>query len=194
MFLLVQLCCILQVTITLLLNIMPQSANDIDELEEELLSKSEIKREMHRLQDFGLVIVKMSKHQRSKLPLTDELKASMVLADKIANKHEALRRHVRHIAKILAETDLEPIKQAMDVMANKHQQESAKFDKLEKIHDELITQGNDNIEDLLAQCETMERQKLRQLVRQAKKEHKEEKVGKHYRDLFAYLKEHVIFN
>jgi len=192
--LLVQLCCILQVTITLLLNIMPQSANDIDELEEELLSKSEIKREMHRLQDFGLVIVKMSKHQRSKLPLTDELKASMVLADKIANKHEALRRHVRHIAKILAETDLEPIKQAMDVMANKHQQESAKFDKLEKIRDELITQGNDNIEDLLAQCETMERQKLRQLVRQAKKEHKEEKVGKHYRDLFAYLKEHVIFN
>ena len=127
---------------------MTKSANDIDELEEELLSKSEIKREMHRLQDFGLGLVKMSKHQRSRLPLTDELKNAMVLADKITNKHEALRRHVRHIAKILAETDLEPIKQAMDVMANKHQQESVKFEKLEQLRDELIAQGNDEIESL----------------------------------------------
>ena len=117
----------------------------------------------------------------------------MLLADKITNKHEALRRHVRHIAKILAETDLEPIKQAMDVMANKHQQESVKFEKLEKMRDELIEQGNDTIEALLSQFDSMERQKLRQLVRQAKKEHSAEKVGKHYRDLFAYLKEHVVF-
>ncbi|WP_259363080.1 MULTISPECIES: ribosome biogenesis factor YjgA [unclassified Colwellia] len=176
-----------------MLNIMPHSANDIDELEEELLSKSEIKREMHRLQDFGLIIVKMSKHQRSKLPLTDELKAAMLLADKITNKHEAMRRHVRHVAKILSEMDLEPIKQAMDVMANKHQQESVKFEKLEKLRDDLIADGNDTIEALLAECDSMERQKLRQLVRQAKKEHGAEKIGKHYRDLFTYLKEHVVF-
>ena len=117
----------------------------------------------------------------------------MVLADKITNKHEALRRHIRHIAKILAETDLDPIKHAMEVMANKHQQESVKFEKLEKKRDELIAQGNEAIEALLSQFETMERQKLRQLVRQAKKEHAAEKVGKHYRDLFAYLKEHINF-
>lgn len=172
---------------------MPQSANDIDELEEELLSKSEIKREMHRLQDFGLNLVKMSKHQRSKLPLTEELQHAMVLADKIINKHEALRRHIRHIAKILAETDLDPIKQAMDVMANKHQQESSKFDKLEQLRDKVIDEGNEASEALLEQYPTMERQKFRQLIRQAKKENKAEKVGKHYRDLFAYLKEHVVF-
>jgi len=172
---------------------MTKSANQIDELEEELLSKSEIKREMHRLQDFGLVIVKMSKHQRSRLPLTEELKQAMVVADKITNKHEALRRHIRHIAKILAETDLEPIKHAMEVMANKHQQESVKFEKLEQMRDDLIAQGNDVIEALLAQFDTMERQKLRQLVRNAKKEHSAEKVGKHCRDLFTYLKEHVVF-
>jgi ribosome-associated protein len=172
---------------------MTKSANEIDELEEELQSKSEIKREMHRLQDFGLVIVKMSKHQRSRLPLTEELKHAMVLADKITNKHEALRRHIRHIAKILSETDLEPIKHAMEVMANKHQQESVKFEKLEQMRDDLIAQGNDTIEAVLAKFETMERQKLRQLIRNAKKEHSAEKIGKHYRDLFTYLKEHVAF-
>jgi ribosome-associated protein len=170
---------------------MPHSAKVIDELDEELLSKSEIKREMHRLQDFGQMLVKMSKHQRSRLPLTEELKQAMVLADKIVNKHEALRRHIRHIAKILAETDLEPIKQAMDVMANKHQQESAKFDKLEQIRDNLIDEGGTAIEALIAEYSSFERQKLRQLVRHAGKEKKAEKPGKYYRDLFAYLKENI---
>ena len=170
---------------------MPHSANDIDEFDEELKSKSEIKREMLRLQDYGFKLVKMSKHQRSKLPLTEEIKDALILADKIMNKHEALRRHVRYIAKVLSETDLEPINQALDVMANKHQQETAKFNHLETLRDALIDEGNDKIENALEEHQTLERQKLRQLVRQAAKEKKAEKPGKYTRDLFAYLKQHI---
>ena len=168
---------------------MPQSANEIDELEEELKSKTEIKREMHKLQDFAQRIIEMSKHQRSRLPLSDDLKDAMVVADKIANKHEALRRHIRHVAKILLETDLEPINHAIDVMANKHQQETAKFVHLEKLRDDLVDNGNEVIEAALAEYPAMERQKLRQLVRHAAKEKKAEKLAKHYKNLFAYLKE-----
>jgi ribosome-associated protein len=172
---------------------MPQSDNDIDdlssEIDQELKSKTEIKKEMHQLQDFGQKLIEMSKHQRSRLPLTEDLKDAMIVADKIRNKNEALRRHIRHIAKILVETDLAPIHQAIDVMANKHQQETAKFTRLENLRDELIEQGNDAIEALLAEFELMERQKLKQLVRHAVKEKKAEKLGKHYRNLFAYLKE-----
>ncbi|GAA0811803.1 DUF615 domain-containing protein [Colwellia sp. D2M02] len=169
---------------------MPQSVNEIDELEEELKSKTEIKREMHKLQDFAQSLVEMSKHQRSRLPLSDDLKDAMVLADKITNKHEALRRHIRHIAKILLETDLEPIHHAIEVMANKHQQETAKFVYLETLRDELIDNGNDAVEQALTEFSSMERQKLKQLVRHAAKEKKAEKIGKHYKNLFAYLKEH----
>lgn len=168
---------------------MPHSANDIDDLEQELKSKTEIKREMHELQAFAQKLVEMSKHQRSRLPLSDDLKEAMVVADKITNKHEALRRHIRHIAKILLETDLAPIHQALDVMANKHQQETAKFVRLESLRDELIEKGSVAIEALLSENPTMERQKLRQLVRHASKEKKAEKLGKHYQNLFAYLKE-----
>jgi ribosome-associated protein len=174
---------------------MPQSANDIDdssqEIEEELKSKTEIKREMHELQDFAQSLIEMSKHQRSRLPLTEDLKDAMIVADKITNKHEALRRHVRHTAKILLETDLEPIHQAIAVMANKHQQETAKFVRLESIRDELIEQGNDAIEGLITEFPQIERQKIKQLVRNAAKEKKAEKLGKHYKNLFIYLKEHA---
>jgi len=170
---------------------MPHSVSDIDEFDEELKSKTEIKREMHELQDFAFKIVKMSKHQRSKLPLTEELEDALVLADKIQNKHEALRRHVRFIAKVLSETDLTDIKQAMDVMANKHQQENAKFHHLENLRDELIDNKGETIEQLLSEHPSMERQKLRQVVRHAVKEKAAEKQGKYYRELFAYLKEHI---
>ncbi len=171
---------------------MPHSDNDIDDLasEIELKSKTEIKKEMHQLQDFAQSLVEMSKHQRSLIPLSEDLKDAMVVADKIKNKHEALRRHIRHIAKILLETDLAPIHQAIDVMANKHQQATAKFERLESLRDQLIEQGNEAIEALLVEFEQMERQKLKQLVRHAAKEKKAEKLGKHYRNLFAYLKEY----
>jgi len=162
----------------------------IDE-EEDLKSKSEIKREMHKLQNFAQELVEMSKHQRSRLPLTDDLIYAMVVADKIANKHEALRRHIRHIAKILLETDLAPIHQAIDVMANKHQQETAKFVRLEEIRTELLTSDNNDIETLLADNPSMERQKLRQLIRQASKEFKADKPAKYYQELFVYIKSHT---
>lgn len=171
------------------MNIMPHSAPDIDDFDEELKSKSELKREMLQMQDFAFELIKMSKHQRGRLPLTDELLAAMVLADKIKGKHEALRRHVRYVAKVLSEMDLTDIQQAMDVMANKHQQETSKFNLLEQTRDDLIEQGNDKVEEVLAEHPAMERQKLRQLVRMAAKEKAAEKVGKHYRNLFSYLKE-----
>ena len=182
---------ILTAILILIENIMPHSANDIDELDEDLKSKSEIKREMHRLQDFGQKLVEMSKHQRSRLPLTEDLKYAMIVADKIKNKHEALRRHIRHIAKILVETDMEPIHHALDVMANKHQQETAKHVRLEKMRDDIIEHGSEVVEKLLTEFQGLERQKLRQLARHAAKEKKAEKSEKYKKELFAYLKEHT---
>ena len=170
------------------MSIMPESAHEFDE---EFKSKTEIKREMLELQDFAMSLVKLSKHQRNKVPFNEELKESLVLADKIKDKPEALRRHVRFMAKVLLETDLAPIKQALDVMANKHQQESSKHTKLEQMRDQLINGDNNTIETILAQHEGLERQKLRQLIRLAAKEKKAEKPAKHYQQLFSYLKEHV---
>lgn len=167
---------------------MHHNEHEYDDFDEDWKSKTEIKNEMLALQDFGARLVKLSKHQRSKLPLTEELQEAMELADKIHNKHEALRRHIRYIGKLLQNTDIAPIEQALDVLANKHQQETHKFHQLEQMRDELITQGNEKIELVLGEHDGMERQKLRQLVRQAKKEVDSDKQGKYYRELFQYLK------
>lgn len=170
---------------------MHDSSTDIDEFDEEYKSKTELKQEMLEMQAFARKLIEMSKHQRSKLPLTEELQEAMSLADKINSKSEALKRHKRFVAKLLLETDLAPIYKAIDIMANKHQQEDAKFHRLEQIRDELIANGQAMAEELIAQYDSLERQKLRQLIRQASKEVKAEKPAKYYKELFSYLKAHI---
>ncbi|WP_448549736.1 ribosome biogenesis factor YjgA [Thalassotalea fusca] len=171
---------------------MPHNEHDIDEFDEDYKSKTQLKREMHELQDYAMRLVKLSKHQRKQLPLNEELLEAMVLADKIINKPEALSRHVRFISRMLSEMDLAPINQALDLMANKNQQKTRQIEMLEAYRDELIALGNEKIEEALANHPAMERQKLRQLVRQANKEKSAEKPGKGYKTLFTYLKEHML--
>lgn len=171
--------------------IMPDYNHDIDEFDEDYKSKSEIKREMLALQDFAFQLIKLSKAERAKVPFTEEVLEALTLADKIKNKPDALRRHVRFMCKILLDTDMAPIQQALDVMANKHQQDTAQFHQLELKRDALIANGSAEIEATLAAYPSMERQKLRQLVRQASKEVQSDAKGKYYRELFAYIKQHT---
>lgn len=154
-----------------------------------LVSKSQLKREMHELQELGRKIVSLPKAQRSKLPLDESMQSALVVADKIKNKHEPFNRHIQFISKLLREADLDAIQNQLDIFANKHQQVTLQFQHLETLRDNLIAGSNQDIEDMLTQCPTMERQKLRQLVRQAAKEVKAEKPAKSYRDLFQYIKE-----
>lgn len=164
--------------------------HDIDEFDEDYKSKTDIKREMHELQDFALKLIRLPKVKRNKLPLTEELQDAMQLADKITNKPDALRRHCRFVAKLLHESGTSDIRKVLDLLENKHQQQDRQLEKFEQIREQLISGSNDDIEALLTDCPSMERQKLRQLVRQAAKEKKADKLGKSYRDLFAYIKEH----
>ncbi|REL25663.1 DUF615 domain-containing protein [Thalassotalea euphylliae] len=162
--------------------------HDIDEFDEDYVSKTDVKRYMHELQDLALTIIRLPKAKRNKLPLNEELQDAMVLGDKILNKPDALKRHSRFVAKLLAETDVDAIRAEMDVLANKHQQQSKQHEKFEQLREQVIAGGNQEVEDLLALCPGMERQKLRQLVRQATKEQANNKPGKSYRDLLAYIK------
>lgn len=153
-----------------------------------LVSKTQIKKEMHELQALGRKIISLPKGQREKLPLDESMQDALLLADKIKNKHEAYKRHIQYVGKLLREADLDAIQKQLDFFANKHQQETMQFHHLEILRDELIAGDNQKAEDLLQTCPNMERQKLRQLIRQASKEVKAEKPAKYYRELFQYIK------
>nr|WP_113865380.1 ribosome biogenesis factor YjgA [Brenneria salicis]NMN93152.1 ribosome-associated protein [Brenneria salicis ATCC 15712 = DSM 30166]RBP65232.1 ribosome-associated protein [Brenneria salicis ATCC 15712 = DSM 30166]RLM31729.1 hypothetical protein BHG07_04240 [Brenneria salicis ATCC 15712 = DSM 30166] len=163
----------------------PDNNEDDDEII--WVSKSEIKRDAEALKALGAELVELGKNALEKIPLDDDLRAAIELAQRI--KKEGRRRQLQLIGKLLRARDPEPIQAALDKLKNRHNQQVALFHKLELLRDRLVTEGDDAIPDILALCPHADRQQLRSLVRNAQKEQAANKPPKSTRQIFQYLRE-----
>ncbi|TBM01007.1 ribosome-associated protein [Hafnia paralvei] len=164
--------------------------NDIDKDEDDEIiwvSKSEIKRDAEALKDLGAELVDLGKNALDKIPLDADLRAAVELAQRI--KKEGRRRQLQLIGKMLRQRDPEPIQIALDKLNNRHNQQVALFHKLEQIRDRLIDEGDDAISLVLELYPKADRQQLRSLIRNAKKEKATNKPPKSARQIFQYLRE-----
>ncbi|MCL2898117.1 ribosome biogenesis factor YjgA [Brenneria tiliae] len=151
------------------------------------VSKSEIKRDAEALKDLGAELVELGKNALEKIPLDDDLRAAIELAQRI--KKEGRRRQLQLIGKMLRARDPEPIQAALDKLKNRHNQQVVLFHKLELLRDRLVAEGDDAIPDILALYPSADRQQLRSLVRNAQKEKAANKPPKSTRQIFQYLRE-----
>jgi ribosome-associated protein len=151
-------------------------------------SKSQIKREMYALQDLGKQLVRLSRSQLEQVELPQELREAVLFARSL-KKHEAHRRQLQYIGAIMREIDPEPIRQSLATIERQHKVETQAFHELEMWRDRLIEGSDALAEELLEQFPEADRQRIRQLVRNAHKEHKDNKPSKAARALFHYLQE-----
>ncbi|MQC12958.1 ribosome-associated protein, partial [Morganella morganii] len=84
---------------------------------------------------------------------------------------------------------VDPITEALDKLKNRHNQQVVILHKLEDLRTRLIENGDDVIEEVVALFPHTDRQQLRALVRNAKKEREGNKPPKAFRQVFQYLKE-----
>lgn len=160
-----------------------------NEEQEEIIwvSKSEIKRDAEALKKLGEKLVELTPAKLGKIPLDDNLQEAVFLAQRL--QKEARRRQLQYIGKLLRNTDVEPIQEALDKIENKHLQQQVVLHKLELLRDELIEQGDTALTRLLNDYPQADRQQLRNLIRSAQKEREQNKPAKAYRELFQCLKE-----
>lgn len=161
--------------------------NDDEDDEIIWVSKSEIKRDAEELKQLGAEIVDLGKNALEKIPLDDDLRAAIELAQRI--KMEGRRRQMQLIGKMLRQRDVDPIRQALDKLKNRHNQQVSLFHKLEQLRDRLVEEGDDAVADVLKLWPDADRQQLRSLIRNAKKEKEGNKPPKSYRLIFQYLRE-----
>ena len=159
-----------------------------DEDQEEIIwvSKSEIKRDAEDLKQLGEKLVNLTKANLTKVPLDDSLKDAIELAQRL--QKEARRRQLQYIGKLLRSIDAEPIREALDKIENKHNQQQAMLHKLEILRDELVAKGDVALTDLLNEHPSADRQQLRNLIRAAQKEKEQNKPSKAYREIYQILK------
>ncbi len=161
-----------------------------EEEDEEIIwvSKSEIKRDAEELKRLGAELVDLGKNALEKIPLDKDLLAAIELAQRI--KKEGRRHQLQLIGKMLRSRDVDPIRQALDKLKNRHnQQQVALFYKLEAVRDRLIEQGDEAMNEVITLYPHADRQQLRSMIRNAQKEKAGNKPPKSSRLIFQYLRE-----
>lgn len=163
---------------------------DVSE-EDEQLSKTQIKAQMVAMQKLGESLVHLGQSSLAKVPMNEELLEAVMLARKILRKKEGYRRQLQLIGKIMRNTDIAPIEQALANIKSAHKKINNAFHEIEVLRDEILQQGDKKIDPTIADYPLLDRQKLRQYVRQANKQQAENKPPKASRELFQYLKQTI---
>lgn len=166
--------------------------NAQENFDEDEISKSQIKREAEALKEIGRQLVALNAKQLAQIPGSDTLMEGIKVAHKISTKHEALRRQYQYIGKVLRTEDMEKITAKLDIINDNNRKRTHAISHLELLTDQLIELGDPKVNDALEMYPQLERQKLRQLVRQANKEKAQEKPAKTAKELFVYLKTHCL--
>ncbi|MDY6980581.1 MAG: ribosome biogenesis factor YjgA [Pseudomonadota bacterium] len=158
-----------------------------DDHDEEWISKSQRKRECHALQDLGSELVKLSRADLDKIPLDDELQQAINEARRIKQRG-ALKRQMQFIGKLIRQRDAEALQQAYDRVMHPFEEDIKHFHQLEKWRERLLNDGDAALEKLVEEQPDTDRQHVRQLIRSARNEQKQNKPPKAARELFQYLK------
>ncbi|WP_394203764.1 ribosome biogenesis factor YjgA [Shewanella waksmanii] len=157
--------------------------------DEDYVSRADVKREIAIYQDLGKQLVSLSKSQIKKLELDELIYDNLMKAKTIKINTEAHRRHIQYIGKLMRGVDIEQLQADLKNVLNQNRNESSKQNVAEKLKDQLLEQGDSAIQALIEAHPHLERQKLRQLVRQSKKEleKKPDAVSKSATELVKYL-------
>ncbi len=150
-------------------------------------NKTQIKREIKALNQLAQELIEMPAAALKKVPLTDNMRFAVKDGQRFSRG--ALQRQLRRIVKLMDFEDIDAIK--MEIMRQKQpsKQQTAELHQLEQWRDRLIAGDEKLLTELIDQFPVIDRQHIRQLVRNAGQEQNKNKPPKSARLLFKYLSE-----
>ena len=160
--------------------------NDTDS--EVIKSKSQLKREMLALQSLGEELVKLSKEQFEKITLPEDIHEAVVAARNI-HQRGAHKRQLQYIGKLMRKLEAGPIQEQLDTIKGQSAQAAYTLHATESWRDRLLNDGDQALEELIEQYPQIDRQHIRQLLRNTHKEKHSNKPPKTSRVLFRYLRD-----
>lgn len=159
------------------------------EFEDELPSKTQLKKESHQLQDLGEQLTQLSETQLLEMSLDDELLDAVKLARKM-KAGNSRRRQIQFIGKLIRNRDHEALLQTFEQFNKDHENHVQVHHLCENWRDRLI-ENLDELQAFLDQYPQADRQQLRQLIRNAQNEKKANKPPANARKLYALIKSEI---
>ena len=158
----------------------------ITRVPDEPVSKTRRKREMIELQALGAALVGLPESQLDQIQLDSALRQALLDAKRITS-HEAKRRQLQYIGRLMREVDPEPIRARLAAVEGRSSQAAAAHRRLEAWRERLIA-DDAALTHFASEHPRVDLQEIRSLIRSARKEQKEGKPPRAYRELFRVLK------
>lgn len=150
-------------------------------------SKSQRKRDMQALQDMGAELVELSPERLARIDMPDALRGAIREAQRLT-RHEARRRQLQYIGRLMRDADPAPIREALDAVKGVSAIENARQHRLEKLRERLL-EDEAVLTEIGAVHPGADITRLRQLRRNALKDRDEGRPPRAFRELFRLLRE-----
>lgn len=150
--------------------------------DDEFISKTQRKRQMTELQVVGAALVKLSPEQLARMDLPENLRDA-VLACKRFTKHEAVRRQMQYIGRLMRDVDAAPIVEQLAAIEGPTRKQTALLHLAEKWRDEML-RDPDAVARFAREFPAADANKLRALAAAAAEEKRGMRAPKHFRELF----------
>jgi ribosome-associated protein len=154
---------------------------------EEKPSKTERKRVMHELQALGERLIGLNSEQLAAIALPENLHEAVEQARRIT-KHEARRRQLQYIGKLMRAVDPEPIREKLKIWDGVSTEETARVHRIERWREKLL-EDESGLGALVQVHPGIDTRLLRALVRNAREERNSGRPPRAYRELFRALRD-----
>ena len=158
---------------------------------DELPSKTRKKQEMHALQQLGAQLVELSEQRLSELRLPETLLEAVQEARRLKGKHEALRRQLQYVGRVMRDIDAAPLRAALEQWRGQGREHAAQLHAIERWREELLA-SEPALARFLDAHPGADSQRLRSLIRNARREQAGALPPKSYRELFRVLRETIV--
>ena len=153
--------------------------------DEERPSKTQRKRQMHARQVLGEKLVELNAGQLAQLALPEALHDSIVAARRM-NGHEARRRQLQFIGKLMRSADCDAIGQAYDALMGASRASVALMHRCERLREALLDEEA-ALDRFVRDHPGADAPYLRAKVRAARQERAAQRSGRHARELYRWL-------
>jgi ribosome-associated protein len=150
------------------------------------VSKTRRKQEMHELQALGAALVELPEGQLRAIELAPELRQAVLEARRITS-HEARRRQLQYIGRLMRDVDPAPIRARLEALEGSSAEATARHRRLEQLRERLLA-DDQALTDYVAAHPGADAQELRTLIRNARREQKDGRPPRAFRELFRTLK------
>ena len=150
------------------------------------VSKTKRKQQMHELQALGVALVELPETQLHEIEIPQALREAVLEAKRIKS-HEAKRRQLQYIGRLMRELDPAAIRARLDAIEGSSAEATARHRRLEALRERLL-EDDGALTDYVASHAGADLQALRTLIRNARREQKEGRPPRAHRELFRLLK------